>query len=114
MNPGILREPPPARPEAAVDTYEAPERDDDAIRTDVWTLVSNLISVADLGLTVEKGAVRIRGRALRKSHADSIRALIAAIPGVVSVCGEIECTESPAGGGRPPPPVAPEPAPALR
>jgi hypothetical protein len=68
-------------------------REDDAIQEEVWKLVRDRLLLADSGLRVNQGVVGMLGRTQRRSDAEAIQNLVAQVPGVVAVHGQIDFVE---------------------
>jgi CBS domain-containing protein len=73
-----------------IDLLKAFVRDDAAIMEYVETIARDVLQLADCGLQVDRGTVSIEGRVNRKSDADRLLSLVARLPGVVAVHGEIQ------------------------
>ena len=68
-------------------------REDDAIQEEVWRLVRDRLLIADAGLRVTQGVVGMLGRTQRRSDAEAVQNLVAQVPGVVAVHGQIDFVE---------------------
>jgi osmotically-inducible protein OsmY len=85
------------RVEVAMDALEVLMRDDDAIQEEVWKLVRDRVLLADAGLRVNQGVVGMLGRTQRRSEAEAVQNLVAQVPGVVAVYGQIDFVEGDGG-----------------
>jgi osmotically-inducible protein OsmY len=68
-------------------------REDDAIQEEVWKLVRDRLLLADSGLRVNQGVVGMLGRTQSRSDAEAVQNLVAQVPGVVALQGQIDFVE---------------------